>query len=161
MRNHVVDLAERFTPGAMSSTSRTQNMLIRQFRFPLEYSHSDIIVTEYHDRCFERDYDHATRCFHRHLGSGPLSVSHWAREVASESHIMEFLKEFLKVDLNVGWTGYRILGCVNVSNGFPVWVFQLFAKHPESETKVYTGDNAPNIKNCGRLGVVKHPSRRQ
>jgi hypothetical protein len=39
-----------------------------------------------------------------------------------------------------------LLGSVNHGSGYPVWSLQLFAKHPDSKTVVYTGEKAPNVR---------------
>ena len=40
--------------------------------------------------------------------------------------------------------GYRILGCVNVSSGYAVFVFELFSKHADTTTEGY-GPWGPNV----------------
>lgn len=51
----------------------------------------------------------------------------------------------LKADKTIAWSGYRVLGTVNRGNGYPVWTLEIFAKGPDSDTEVYTGQVAPNV----------------
>jgi hypothetical protein len=70
---------------------------------------------------------------------------------ASKKPLMAFIIEALKVDQTdpeTEWTGCRILGTVNRSNGYPVYSFQLFAN--KSKAKVYSGQCAPNVKGFGK-----------
>lgn len=123
-------------------------MLLRQHKFPDTYDERDKLVSADHDRIQSWDWDHAKRCWQKHLGTGPLAIGDWAK-TASVERIMEFVKDALKLDSSVKWTGFRILGTVNRSNGYPVFSIQAFAKHPESKTKVYSGARAPNVKGGG------------
>ena len=50
------------------------------------------------------------------------------------------------------WSGVRVTGSVNRSNGYPVFCIELFAKHPDSDTKVYSGQAAPNVLKGSRYG---------
>lgn len=125
--------AESYRFGAMSSLGNASYMLIRQHDFPAAYNpEMDTMIGWDHDRIMSHDYEHARRCFDQHLKTGELSLESWALQ-ASPAEIIAFLQDILKADTKVAWTGFRILGTVNRSNGFPVWTFQLFAKHPESE----------------------------
>lgn len=138
-------IAEPYRHGAMGSLGNARYMLIRQFRFPFKYSESDKIMSADHDRCFMWDREHAKRCFKEHTGRGELTFEYWAQSAKDEA-IFAFLKDILKADSNIEWTGYRIMGTVNCSSGYPVWSLELFAKHPKSRTKVYTGEPAPNVR---------------
>jgi hypothetical protein len=64
---------------------------------------------------------------------------------AKDQQVIDFLVDVLKADKSVTWTGYRVLGTVNRSNGHPVWTLEIFAKDLKSDTEVYTGQDAPNV----------------
>ncbi len=137
--------ANPYTPDNMGSFGKADSMFLRQFKFPNTYTEKDILATADHDRCFMWDHDHARRCFDEHTGNGELAFETWVQRATNEA-VMRFLIDILKAKLSIAWTGYRILGTVHRGNGFPVWTLQLFAKHPDSQIKVYSGPNAPNVK---------------
>ena len=58
-------------------------------------------------------------------------------------------RSLLKADSEVKWSGFRVLGTVNPSNGYVVWSLGLFAKRRGSKTKVYSGERAPNVEGGG------------
>ena len=58
---------------------------------------------------------------------------------------MELLKELLRAHASIAWTGYRILGSVNQRTRSIIWTFELFAQKESSDTKVYSGQKAPNV----------------
>lgn len=153
MANNRVYQASPYNPGEMGSLGRASYMLLRQFQFPDEYdSDFDKLITADHDRCMSWDYEHARRCFNEYTGTGELGLEGWLGRQADEK-IMAFLKDILKADASVKWTGYRIMGSVHRGNGYPVWTLELFAKHPDSDTKVYTDSQAPNV--CGYIKPQK------
>lgn len=143
--SHQVFIAEPYRPHAMGSLGDASGMLICQYQFPLDYDVRDKIMHADSDRCFQWDYDHARRCFLTYTGTGEVAFESWVKGQHHDK-VFAFLKDILKADPNVEWTGYRILGSVHRGNGFPVWSLQLFAKHPDSRTQVYSGSNAPNVK---------------
>jgi len=137
--------AEPYRHGAMGSLGDASYMLLRQFNFPDTYAPAlDKHITADHDRCMSWDYKHVSRCFEKHTGTGELGLQDWLRR-ATDENVLAFLSDILKADTGVVWTGYRIMGTVHRGNGYPVWTLELFAKHPKSKTKVYTGSNAPNV----------------
>ncbi len=136
--------AEPFRFGAMGSLGDASSMLIRQFQFPNTFDERDQKVLEDSDRLSTRDYGYNSACYLRHTGKGELRLPEWAREVTHQK-VLAFLIDVLKVDKAVAWTGYRITGTVNRSNGYPVYTYELFAKHPESDTVVYNEGKAPNV----------------
>lgn len=138
-----VYVAEPYRYGALGSLGDAQYMLIRQYRFPLNYTESDKYMSADSDRCFQRNYDHARQCFQKYTKTGEGGLESWVRG-ASDEEIINFLKDILKADSAIQWTGYRILGTVRRDNGYVVWSFQLFANI--SGIKVYTGPAAPNVK---------------
>jgi hypothetical protein len=131
-------------------------MYLRQFRFPDVFDSRDKLVSADSDRCFQWDYEHATRCFEQHVGS-EIGFETWLMSV-SNAKVLDFIRDILRADANVVWTGYRILGSVHQGNGFTVYTFQLFAKHNNTKTKVYTGHNAPNVAGFGKEISIKLPN---
>lgn len=137
--------------GDMGSLGRASNKLIRQFKFPYEYDADEEMIQADHDRMLQWDYDHADAAFSNHMGTGELGLAQWTKSAGSEQ-VLALLKDLFKVDENhpgVKWTGYRITGTVNRSNGYPVYSLWLFAKKRGSETKVYSGSCAPNVQGEG------------
>lgn len=128
----------------LGSLGKANLMLIRQFNFPDIYEDTlDKLVFVDHDRCFQFDHEHASHCFNKYVQRGERGFENWARE-ASDQKIINFLMEILKADQKINWTGYRIRGTVG-GNGQAIFSLGLFAKHPESSTVVYTGEDAPNV----------------
>ena len=141
---HVVFQAEPYQYGEMGSLGKASYMLLRQFQFPNEYEEKDTLISADHDRCLMWDYAHVCECFKKHMNTGEMGLGHWINSAFDEK-VIDFLKDILKADTEVVWTGYRVMGTVNRSNGYPVYTLELFAKHAESKTTVYTGANAPNV----------------
>ena len=121
-------------------------MFIRQFNFP-NFFDSDLDQYESFDNDVlrEKDCEKHNSCFDKHTGSGELRFGEWVKKSSDET-IIDFLKDMLSVDLGVDWTGYRILVSRDSSNGYQVWFLEIFSKHPNSSTKVYTGEKAPNVQ---------------
>lgn len=139
-----VILAEPYNFGAMHSLGNADNMLLRQFNFPYEYDERDTMIGTYHDRIQQQEFEHYQECFGRHIPADS-SFERWLRNT-SNTHVLSFLKDMLKADPAVNWTGYRVTGSVDRGNGYPIYYFSLFAKHPETDTKVYSDFIAPNVK---------------
>lgn len=141
-----VQPATKYKMANMGSRGNASSMFIRQFNFPDFYDDQlDVYEVRDHDRIMQSELEHANACFKKHTKQGELYFETWVLN-AYDAKILIFLKEIMRADKEIKWTGYRIRGTVNVGNGFPVWTFELFAKHPDSKTIVYTGENAPNIK---------------
>lgn len=132
--------AKPYRFGAMGGFGDAAYMLIRQYQFPVdEYEEGEELLGADHDRCVMWDPDHAHRCFAEHTGTGSLGFESWARN-SDPKKILAFIKAILKADPNIEWTGFRVMGTVNRSNGFSVWTLELFAKSPISRTKVTSED---------------------
>jgi len=137
--------AEQRRHGAMGSLGDASYMLIRQHQFPHEYDADLDKMTGWdHDRIMQQQHEHGRRCFQQHTGTGELGLQGWAEEATPEQ-ILAFLKDILKASDDVEWTGFRILGTVNRSNGYPVFTLQLFAKHSDSQTEVFDTKDAPHL----------------
>lgn len=139
--------AKPYSPGCLGSLDRTSYMCLRQFQFPDTFdSQLDKHMTADSDRVSSWDFNHAMNCYKKHTGTGDMGLERWIRSASDES-IMAFLKEILKADDDkVQWTGYRIMGSVHQGNGYPIWTLELFAKSEESNTNVYSDENAPNVR---------------
>lgn len=144
--------SEPYRCGAMGSLGDASCMLLRQFNFPNTYTRNlDKHSMADHDRCMSWDPEHTRRCFKQHTGTGELGLEDWLRR-ATDENVLVFLRDILKAEPGVTWTGYRIMGTVHRGNGYPVWTLELFAKHPDTDTEVYTGSNAPNVLSHVRYG---------
>lgn len=137
--------AQPYRYGAMGSLGNASYMLIRQHQFPNEFNPTlDKIEGWDHDRIMQQQYEHGSRCFKEHTGTGEMGLESWVKSAEPEK-VIHFLQDILKADPAVKWTGFRVLATVNSGNGYLVWTLQLFAKHPKSKTVVYNGQNAPNV----------------
>lgn len=137
--------ANPYEPYSMHSLGNANCMLIRQHEFPFIYNDSlDVMAGQIdHDRL---NYSRAIECFRRHTGTGDGGFQSWAQN-SEPPKMLSFLEDILeKHNPSVPWSGFRILGTVNRSNGGSVWHLELFAKHPKSGTKVYSEFSAPNVK---------------
>lgn len=127
-------------------------MLVRQFQFPLEFDEElDWLEFADDDRLAQHHgHDFCDTCFKEHTGNRAMNLEKWLRwDKPSDEQVLVFLKAIMKADPNKNWTGYRIKGSLP-PNGFPMWTFELFAKHPNSATEVFTGDHAPNVLHKAR-----------
>ncbi len=121
------------------------HILVRQFQFPDEHMSDERYWGDYVDQRFQLDYDRAQFCLDKHLKNTEMTLGDWVCSVHSEQ-VLAFLKDFLKADPEVIWTGFRVTVTINPTSGFPTFLLALFAKDPASATKVYTGNNAPNVR---------------
>ena len=155
-------VATPFKPMEMGSFGKAEYMLLRQHNFPYEYDEAkgDKHTHADSDRLSQWDYRHTAKAYERRRNlRGPGRMAGWALR-SSPAEIMAFLIDVLKVAENypgVKWTGFRILGTVNRSNGYPVYTYELFAKGEGSDTKTYSRSNAPN---CHPLGFRSTPEQR-
>jgi len=141
-----VYIAEPDYYGSLSSLGRGSGVLIRQHKFPWKYDgEQDILVSGDHDRLMQRDLERTTACFRKHTSTGDLGLVNWCR-TASVDAVKSLLQDLLQTHENypdMNWTGWRILGTVNRSNGYPVWSLQLFSN--KSHCAVYSKEFAPNV----------------
>lgn len=142
---HTVYQAEAYRSNAMGSFGDASYMLIRQHQFPYDYDpDKDKMIGRDHDRIMQQQFEHGIRCFQKHIGTGDMGLESWLQRATPEQ-VLDFLKDILNADASVEWTGFRILGSVHRGNGYPVWTLELFAKHPETSTKVFNTENATNL----------------
>jgi hypothetical protein len=137
--------AEPFDITQVGSMGNASCMFICQHDFPNSFSAEDKLITADHDRCMDRDYSRYNQIIQKFTGFGEGGLWQWLRE-NSKKRVMQFMIEFLEADSTVNWTGCRAMLTVHRGNGWPVVTLQLFAKHPGSKTKIYSGANAPNVQ---------------
>ena len=141
-----VKIAQPYTQSNLDSRAgEARYMLLQQSRFPLTYEDNELLLDEDHDQLLDRDYDHTNRYFIAFAGDGNDLGLETKFRTRQPKKIMAFLRQVLKADQKVTWTGFRVLASVNRKNGQPIWHLQLFAKQPGSSTAVYTGDTASNV----------------
>ena len=134
-------------PGSqeLGSMGNATYMLIRQIDFPDTYLEQERLTGSDHDRTQEYfGLGRSHEIFQRHTGGGELSLRAWVRS-ATKDELIAFIAEHLKADKRIRWTGCRVLGTTNRSNGHTVWTLELFRKHRNSSTLVYSTANAPNV----------------
>lgn len=130
----------------LGSSGDASCMLIRQFQFPDVYDETrDGYIMTDHDYILKQEPAHAKQCFREYTHRGECALNEWLKN-AFDRDVIRFLRDLLHADPNVTWTGYRVMATVHRGNGFPVWTLELFAKHPATTTKVYTGNHAPNVE---------------
>lgn len=144
MRQPQVRKAEPYDPSETGSLGKASMMLFRQYRFPDTYDRLDALYTVDHDIVMKYSYEHDEMCFKKHLHTGEMGLMDWFLK-ASDTGIMAFIKEYTDVEKHIEWSGYRVTMTVHRGNGAPVWTLELFAKHPDSDTAIYTGPTAPNV----------------
>jgi hypothetical protein len=141
--------AGAYFPGCLDLAHEVNQYLVRQFNFPDEFAERDREAAADHDRLMSRggaEYERVMACFERHTGARDQAFADWARDPQrTDKEVFAFMKDILGADPTFAWTGYRIQGGVNRSNGARVWTLQLFAKNPQSRTRVYSGEDAPNV----------------
>lgn len=142
---HRVLPARPYQAGALGSMGKASSMIVRQYQFPHEYQEYEKFAFADHDRCIQANYDKAMACIRKHTQSGNLGLESWFLK-SSDEKILTFLIEFLDAKDGTNWTGYRIRGTINQSDGGAIWSLELFAKAPGSSTAVYTGTkDVPNV----------------
>lgn len=150
--------AEAFYPGAMGSLGDASGMLLRQYKFPDTYAEKDTIAGADHDRIISWDRDHWDACIEKYRKIiGERSLDYWA-QYGKPKDILAFLSDIFSSKSmsdykDITWTGFRILGTVNRSSGYPVYTLQLFAKHKDTKTKVYSTPMAPNVQAVEAEGI--------
>ena len=147
-----VRLVEPYKEANLGALDENIPMLLRQYQFPDTFSNEDKLVWHDSDRFLDSGsgFRHADSCYRKYIGVGAHDIrlaqmfGSWARS-ANDEKIMEFMMEIMEVEKMAKWTGYRITGRV-LNNGHAMFSLALFAKHPKSETKVYSGGDAPNVR---------------
>lgn len=145
--------------GDMSSLGNATYKLFRQHNFPYKYDDEVDTLTGWdHDRCFQNDYEHARAACSRHLKIGEMFIPQFV-ENSDPDKVIAFFVDILKAKKNYSdtkWTGFRLMGTINVSNGFPVYTMELFAKGKDSKTKVYSDSYAPNVNQNIDMNLLRN-----
>ncbi len=139
-----VEEAQSYHPGGMDAVERAKNMLFSQWMFPLSFDPNlDLLVSKTHAEVLQQSRTHALEVMRKYQGMDGPGIGLWAQRTDTFK-VLSFVKEMLKANPDVLWTGYRILGSTGEGVArLPHWTLQLFAKHPESDTEVYCKHNAP------------------
>lgn len=153
--------AQPYRAGRMGSLGDAAHMLLRQYRFPDTYRDDEVVSSHDHDRIHLDNMTRWSQIVAKHFPRDRAMEAHFPKDgvryvslnafltTANERCVLRFLKELLSPYAgDHPWTGFRILGTVNRSNGYPVYSLELFAKRRNSDTNVYTGDSddAPNVE---------------
>lgn len=146
--------AEPFNANQTGSFGNASYMLLRQHRFPHDFEDHERLTGADSDRLAQWDRARYEAVMRERPQPEATGYQNWLQS-CSPSRMLPFLVKLLGADSNVEWTGYRILVSVNKSNGYPVYSFELFAKDPRSATNVYSGHEAPNVKQTEREYVDK------
>jgi hypothetical protein len=137
--------------GDMGSLGDASYRLYVQHDFPHIYNKSDRLVSADDDRLRSWDYAKWEEFIRRLREFGP-SNGYLGDSIAriGADRALPLLKFLLLPDepafQDREWTGYRVMGTVNRSNGYPVWTLEIFSRGEGSKTKGYSGFNAPNVK---------------
>lgn len=133
--------AEPAGSGTLCSIGRASYMLIKQYNFPDFYTDQDRLDHFYSDR-LETENSYKERV-NKHFRDG-YPYMHPQIESSTDAAVLAALIDICEADKETTWTGYRVTATVTLL-GWTVYTMELFAKHPESSTEVYSGNTAPNI----------------
>lgn len=126
------------------SIGSASNMLIKQYNFPNIYEEKDKMHTAYSDRLESWDNEKFKSAVEKHYkGCYPNSM-HYGIERNSDETNLKALIDISDADKKTNWTGYRVMGTVD-GRGWNVYTLQLFAKSPDTNTEVFSNNDAPNV----------------
>jgi hypothetical protein len=142
--------AESYRPMQLGSLGNASYMLLAQFNFPATYEENEQLWSRDSDRLQEAHSNHVAGCLRR-FGCGfesfystlTTGFEGWILKQSPED-LRDFVTDILHAAGSADWTGYRIMGTVN-DRGHAIYSFQLFARDPNGNTQVYTGEPAPNV----------------
>lgn len=139
MKKHQVTKTEPYSYGLFYSKPYSiQNMLIYQYQFPYEYYEDDYVDSVYSDRIPHDKYEKAIKKYLK-------DKTTWSWDTPDENHkiSLAFFSEIFGRKI----TGYRIVRYTNVSSGYPVWRFDVFAKSKKTpNTELYSGQHGENVE---------------
>ncbi len=142
-RQGEVLLADPYNYRDMSSLGNAKYMLVKQFKFPLTFDQEkDQFNTAYLDR-IQSWWPKDTEVCLKKFNLPQMGLEHQIRNM-EDNKILDFLCEIMKAEREK-YTGYRIL-CGVGGSGYPYYSFQLFSKHPDTDTEVFSGEHAPNVR---------------
>ena len=138
--------AEPYRHNQMGSFGKAENMLIRQFNLPDIYGEDEQMLSAYSDRlsCLPGNLRKQNDCFKHHTGKGDNQMFEYWLKSANDTEIFNFCMDIMNAPATFKPTGYCITGSVG-GNGHAIWHFSLFSKKKESNTAVYTREDAPNV----------------
>lgn len=138
-----IRLANPYQLGQMGTFGKAKEMLLKQYQFPAFFEqHKDEIASDYLDRIQVQYPEDSKKCLKKFgLEGGQIEVK---LRIMEDNNILDFLCEIMKVEREK-YTGYRIIGDVG-DNGRDYYCFQLFYKHPDTDTEVFSGEHAPNVR---------------
>jgi hypothetical protein len=129
---------------AFNALGEGDQMLLRQYRFPHQYSNGEMLVTSRSNNSNEWSPEYFEKWFGGFNEIIGEAFNYWLQR-EDKKKILTFLKQVMRADESINWTGWRILA--TQVNGYPVFIHQLFARKPNSHTRVYSGNQlAPNVK---------------
>lgn len=144
-----------YVPGSLGTFGTGRAMLIQQYQFPHEFDERDVHEGWRTDQ-FENKRDSEVLIRYLRIPADEVPrgamVDHpnfgmyfeqWARRSGDPDGILASLIEPVRANKRVKWTGFRISGMVY--GGRAMFTLELFAKHPESKTVVYSDEEAPNV----------------
>ena len=140
-----VIVAEPFDQSKLGSMGTAVFMLLRQQNFPFLHSDLDTFERADHDHILKHNRPRAERLISTYTHSTEALLWEWVRK-ASNPRLLQFMIAYLDSDPTIKWTGYRAMATIHKGNGATIVTFELFAKHKLSDTKVYSGEKAPNVK---------------
>lgn len=138
-----VQPAMPYRPHALPHGKR---MLVRQMKFPETYSDQEPMLSRSSDQL---DPIQMQRVFAQFIGVSGNNLAHNAHVVswfrtAAHIRVKMLIEELLDPEVPIFWSGYRVTATVG-DVGEAIWHFELFSKRDETQTMIYTGDNAPNV----------------
>lgn len=153
--SNFVKLVLPYVSSSLGTFGTGRAMLIQQYQFPYEYDERDIhegwrtdqLEAKRHSDALIRHLripaDEVPRCAmvdHTNFG---MYFEQWARRSGDPDGMLAALVEIVHANRRVKWTGFRVSGMVY--GGRAMFTLELFAKHSESETAVYSDEDAPNV----------------
>lgn len=143
---NIVDLAQPYRENALGYFGSVDRMLLRQYRFPHKYSKAEKFISIDSDQADGWNHEYFGRIFGKSDIAGQ-TFEFWLRRESQEK-LMVFLKKITRADLTIDWTGFRVMARIDFNGGI-IFTVQLFARNPDTSTRVYTGEDAPNVVKQG------------
>ncbi len=132
-------MAEPFRAAALQSGGDADGMLIRQYRFPGEYTFSEAFLRK--EVIVGPGRSSRETAIIENRVHARSSLPSWLK-CTGEAEVFELLARIMKTQ-RTQWNGFRVLGTRR--NIYTMWTFELFAKNPNGNTVVYTGEPAPIV----------------
>lgn len=145
---HRVHPAEPYRYGQLGSMGKARYMLLAQFDFPDTFEDHEAIASNYSDRLEGQYPDRVARSI-VNMGVNDHNFNDYSTfeqqfRLMSRESLIDFIARLLDVIGRANWTGCRVAAGVD-GYGHTLFHFMLFARDPNGETLVYTGEPAPNV----------------